>query len=81
MKRIVLILLATSFVAPALAPTLANDLPGVSKPKPIVQPVPEPNAEQASTDNNAIRIGDWDVNLSGSVSVDIGVGAAAKPPR
>ncbi len=77
MKRIVLILLASSVLAPAIA----EDLPGVGKPKPIVQPVPEPDDQQAVTEKNAIRVGDWDVNLSGSVSVDIGAGSARKPPR
>ncbi|MBL8578767.1 MAG: hypothetical protein JNK47_16210 [Mesorhizobium sp.] len=75
MKRIVLILLATVVVAPALA----EDLPGVTKPKPIVQPVPEPEDQQAETARDAIRVGDWDVKVSGSVTVDIGVGSARIP--
>jgi len=77
MKRIVLILLATVVVAPALA----EDLPGVTRPKPIVQPVPEPDDQQAETAKDAIRVGEWDVKLSGSVSVDVGVGSARKPQR
>jgi hypothetical protein len=77
MKRIALTLLATCVVAPALA----DDLPGVSTPKQIVQPLPEPIDQQAATDKTAISVGDWDVNVSGSVTVDIGAGSARKPPR
>ncbi|MEQ1944415.1 hypothetical protein ABMA32_18520 [Mesorhizobium sp. VNQ89] len=77
MKRLVLILLSACAVAPALA----EDLPGVTRPKPIVQPVPEPDEQQAETAKDAIRVGEWDVKLSGSVSVDVGVGSARKPQR
>jgi len=75
MKRIVLILLA-SF---ACASAFADDLPGVVMPEPIVQPMPEPEDQPA--DQNAVQVGDWDVKVSGSVTVDIGAGSAKKPLR
>ena len=77
MKRIALILLATAFAAPALA----DDLPGVEKPKQIVQPLPEPIDEQSSADKDAIKVGDWDVKVWGSIIVDVGVGDIKKPRR
>lgn len=60
---------------------MANDLPGVEPQKPIVQPLPEPNDDQASTtEDGRIKVGDWDVKVSGSIIVDIGVGNI-KPPK
>jgi len=75
MRRTVLILLA-SFAG---ASALADDLPGVVMPEPIVQPMPE--AEDQPADQNAVQVGDWDVKVSGSVTVDVGAGSANKPLR
>lgn len=59
----------------------AGDLPGVEQPKTIVQPLPEPLDEQAATtDDGRIKVGDWDVKVSGSITVDVGVGNI-KPPK
>lgn len=77
MKRFALILLATLTAAPALA----GDLPGVKQPEEIVQPLSEPIDPQTADDKDAIRVGDWDVNVSGSIIVDIGVGNIKKPKR
>ncbi|MCX7305529.1 MAG: hypothetical protein NTV73_14550 [Hyphomicrobiales bacterium] len=77
MKRIVLILVASI----AAASAFADDLPGVVAPKPIVQPMPEPEDQPAHQHDDAIRVGDWDVNVSGSVAVDIGAGSAGRPLR
>jgi len=57
----------------------AQPLPGVKQPQPIVQaPQPEPIAEPDS--QQSFKVGDFDVKVSGSVTVDIGVGKI-KPPR
>ncbi|MBX3584278.1 MAG: hypothetical protein KF810_20540 [Rhizobiaceae bacterium] len=77
MKRPILCLIATWLVVPAFA----EDLPGVTKPKQIVQPVPEPVDQKSGEDTQALRVGDWDVNISGSVIVDVGVGGSRQPPR
>lgn len=82
MKRFATILLAAAAVSPPLAaPVLADDLPGVQKPKEIVQPLPEPADERTAGEKDAIRVGDWDVKVSGSIIVDIGVGDIKKPRR
>jgi hypothetical protein len=75
MKRILLSLLAT-FAAQS---AFAGDLPGVVTPPPIVQPMPEPEDQPA--DQGAVQVGDWDVKVSGSVTVDIGGGSAVRPQR
>lgn len=57
----------------------AQPLPGVKQPQPIVQaPQPEPLAEPES--QQSFKVGDFDVKVSGSVTVDIGIGKI-KPPR
>jgi len=57
----------------------ARPLPGVRQPEPIVQaPQPEPIAEPASPD--AFKIGNFDVKVSGSITIDVGAGKI-KPPR
>jgi hypothetical protein len=57
----------------------AQPLPGVKQPQPIVQaPQPEPMAEPATP--GTFKVGDFDVKVSGSITVDVGVGKV-KPPR
>lgn len=77
MKRFLTIMLASGLVVPAFA----EDLPGVNKPKQIVQPVPEPLDQQSGEDRQPVRVGDWDVKVSGSVIVDIGAGSVRQPTR
>lgn len=75
MKCILLILLSIFAVATASA----DDLPGVVAPEPIVKPMPDPDSQPA--DDEAIRVGDWDVKISGSVTVDIGAGSQGRTLR
>lgn len=75
MKCILLILLSIFAVATASA----DDLPGVVAPEPIVKPMPDPDGQPA--DDEAIRVGDWDVKISGSVTVDIGAGSQRRTQR
>jgi|CXWK01.1.fsa_nt_gi hypothetical protein len=77
MKRLVLILVA--ILAPSTAQ--AESLPGVKQPEQTVQPLPEPIDQQATTDKGAVRVGDWDVKVSGSIIVDIGAGNIKRPKR
>jgi hypothetical protein len=53
-------------------------LPGVSGNHAIVKPVPEPEDLPANEDGS-ITIGNTRVRLSGSVTVDIGVGNLGRP--
>lgn len=76
-------MLLTAAVALSAHGAMANDLPGVSMPEPIVTPIPQPESDDAlpAGSNGGYKVGDWDVKISGSVSIDIGTGAAARPSR
>jgi hypothetical protein len=68
-----------AFIATASAQDAGQALPGVKHPEPIVKQLPpEPDSEAA--DRGTLRVGDFDVRISGSVTVDVGAGAV-KPPR
>ena len=77
-----LVPLILAAAATTTLPASADDnqsLPGVKQPEPIVQaPQPEPD-EQPGTPGT-FKVGNFDVKVSGSVTVDIGVGKI-KPPR
>ncbi|SFT96032.1 hypothetical protein [Mesorhizobium sp. YR577] len=56
----------------------AHPLPGVSQPEPIVQDLkPEPNGEPATP--GTFKVGNFDVKISGSVIVDVGVNVRKQP--
>lgn len=60
---------------PALASDARKDLPGVEGGYRIVKPleeVLEPEPDIPPRADGAVKIGDWDVRISGSVIVDIG---------
>jgi hypothetical protein len=67
-------------VAASTSAVLADDLPGVKPSDTIVQPLPEPIDDKPDAQDGAIKVGDWDVKVSGSIIVDVGVGNI-KPPR
>lgn len=79
MKKILMLTAVFSTLLSASA--FANDpaptgLPGVKPQKPIVSappPAPEPNNQPAGTWKN-FRVGNTDVSVSGSVTVDVGSG-------
>jgi|GEM_PF-1336186 len=53
----------------------SRDLPGVDTEYSIVQPAPEPDdrsAEEVRDDRLHFKAGNWDVRVSGYVSVEIG---------
>ena len=71
-------LLAALPCSPLLA---AETLPGVVQGEPIVKPQPPEPAREDSSEKEPVRVGDWDVRISGSVTVDVGVGALRRPSR
>ncbi|MFI0845772.1 hypothetical protein [Mesorhizobium sp. IMUNJ 23232] len=78
----VLVLAASAATAPAFADQIPKTtLPGVQQPEPIVKPLAEP-LEPASKDGDGfIRMGDWDVKISGYLRVDIRAGTLPTQPR
>lgn len=78
-----LILAASAAAAPAFAdqPPRATALPGVVQPEPIVKPLAEPLEQPRKDENGFVRMGDWDVKISGSLRVDIRAGTFNTQPR
>lgn len=60
-------------------PTVGEPLPGVSTDHQIVKPMPDQAEQPPSGEKEPIRVGDWDVRVSGSITVDIGVGKTKLP--
>lgn len=77
-----LLLAAATAITLGVAVAEANEpLPGVEPGKSIVQPLPEPlDSDVPVSDMRSVKVGDWDVRVSGSLTVDIGA-SAVKPPR
>lgn len=78
--KIALILGPTAALLAASPVQAEEKLPGVAGDHRIVKPLPEP-INDASQNNDSIKVGDWDVKISGSVTVDIGVGNLPPPRR
>lgn len=82
--------MALAIVGLASSSALADDasssaqsaLPGVTGDYRIAKPapVPEPDDALPSSGNGQFKIGNTDVRISGSITVDVGVGGI-KPPR
>lgn len=81
-------LLTAFFLSLLSAGAFANEpspagLPGVEAQRPIVSappPAPEPNNQPAGTWKN-FRVGNTDVSISGSVTVDVGTGGSRSSGR
>lgn len=58
-----------------------TELPGVQGDYRIVRPAPEPDDDAASTPTGQFKIGDMDVRIGGSVTIDIGAGSLPPPRR
>lgn len=69
-----LCVLASQALADQSSRSKSDMLPGVDGGYSIVTPAPEPLEAPAATDGNMFKFGDWDVRVSGSVSVEIGSG-------
>ncbi|MBE1711533.1 MULTISPECIES: hypothetical protein [Mesorhizobium] len=63
-------------------PAQKGALPGVSGDYRIAKPAPQPEPDDAfpSNGNGTFKIGDTDVRIGGSITVDMGTGGL-KPPR
>ncbi|PAQ09310.1 hypothetical protein [Mesorhizobium temperatum] len=58
------------------SPPLQNGtLPGVTNDYRVAKPVPEPDDTVPSNGNGQFKIGDTDVRISGSITIDVGAGA------
>ncbi|MEE9909427.1 hypothetical protein LWV33_19490 [Brucella intermedia] len=81
------ILVSGAIFLAALSTASANDgspgLPGVHPQKPIVAaPPPAPEPDQAQSGNwRNFRVGNTDVSISGSISVDVGTGNSRSSRR
>ena len=66
----------------ASSPAQKNALPGVTGDYRIAKPAPVPEPDDAfpSSGNGQFKIGDTDVRISGSITLDVGAGAI-KPRR
>lgn len=83
-RRFCIALAALAGSAIAGAPASADDiqkLPGVKGDYRIAKPAPQPEPDDAlpAGQNGAFRIGDTDVKISGSVTIDVGAGAIGLP--
>ena len=63
------------------APSQKGALPGVTSDYRIAKPGPAPEPDDAfpSNGNGQFKIGDTDVRISGSITVDVGAGATGLP--
>ena len=59
----------------------SSDLPGVDGGYTIVKPLPEPDEPTGQgADGSRFKVGDTDVRISGSITVDVG-GGSIRPPQ
>ncbi len=56
-------------------------LPGVTSDYRIAKPAPQPEPDDAlpASGNGTFKIGDTDVRISGSITIDVGAGATGLP--
>ena len=84
--RLTRLMTAIAITAAAAGAALAGDstsqspkgaLPGVTSDYRIAKPTPQPEPDDAlpAGENGTFKIGDTDVRISGSITVDVGVGA------
>ena len=75
-------LMSVAAFAEDSSPTQKGALPGVTGDYRIANPAPQPEPDDAfpSNGNGQFKIGDTDVRISGSITVDVGVGSIG-PPR
>ncbi|WP_136618969.1 MULTISPECIES: hypothetical protein [Mesorhizobium] len=86
LRRRVIVVVALAIAGLISGAALAEDsspstqksaLPGVTGDYRIAKPAPKPEPDDAfpSNGNGQFKIGDTDVRISGSITVDVGVGA------
>ena len=71
----------TAFAEDSSANPQQGALPGVTSDYHIAKPAPEPEPDNAlpSNGNGQFKIGDTDVRISGSITIDMGAGAIGLP--
>ncbi|WP_375162695.1 hypothetical protein [Mesorhizobium sp. Mes31] len=71
----------TAFAEDSSASPRQGALPGVTSDYHIAKPAPEPEPDNAlpSNGNGQFKIGDTDVRISGSITIDMGAGAIGLP--
>jgi hypothetical protein len=69
-----------AFAGDAKFPT-GQELPGVDTDYRIVKPAPEPDDKGVPAGTGQFKIGDVDVRISGSITVDVGAGDISAPRR
>jgi hypothetical protein len=72
---------STAFAEDNSTPSQNGALPGVADDYRIAKPAPEPDDALPSNGNGQFKIGNTDVRISGSVTIDVGVGAMKAPRR
>lgn len=73
----------TAFAGDGSAPAQNGALPGVTGDYRIVKPAPAPEPDDAlpSNGNGQFKIGNTDVRISGSITVDVSAGGIRPPSR
>lgn len=71
----------TAFAEDNSTPSRKGALPGVASDYRIAKPAPEPDDTVPSSGNGQFKIGDTDVRISGSITLDVSAGAIKAPRR
>lgn len=69
----------TAFAQDNSTPLQNGTRPGVSNDYRIAEPAPEPDDAVPSNGNGQFKIGETDVRISGSITIDVGAGAIKVP--
>lgn len=69
----------TAFAQDNSTPLQDGTLPGVSNDYRIAEPAPEPDDAVPSNGNGQFKIGETEVRISGSITIDVGAGAIKVP--
>ncbi|TPM36073.1 hypothetical protein [Mesorhizobium sp. B2-3-5] len=71
---------SAAFAGDNSSPAQTGALPGVAADYRIAKPTPVPEPDAFPSDGNGqFRIGDTDVRISGSITVDVGTGGIKSP--
>ncbi|MER8377289.1 hypothetical protein [Mesorhizobium sp. M1406] len=68
-----------AFAGDSSAQAQKGALPGVAGDYRIAKPAPEPDDAFPGNGNGQFKIGDTDVRISGSITVDVGAGSIGQP--
>lgn len=76
-------LMGMAFAQDNSTPSQKGALPGVTSDYRIAEPAPQPEPDDAvpSSGNGTFKIGDTDVRISGSITIDVATGGIRPPSR